>query len=484
MSSRRPAPRPKRGGEEFARTRYHEDEGYSPKKPRFDIRNPSALVPDAPEEDAILDADEIGKRGQQTKRNAVNIDGFESDSSNGGFDTRAEAKAREAKKGNGVGESKAEEDNDMFADVEEEQFGDGDEDEELAGEGKKKKKDVKFLEVDGIAGQVDGSTGGGHVKVDLKAGLFNKCNGGNHHYKFDAEAEDHHHQVLEEVESSTDSEIGDERRAALDSDLDEEVGAGGKKKHAPKLDAFNLKAEKEDGGFDEQLNYVRKAVDPDAKHDTWLEGVSKKEMKKAREAEDKRDLERRKKIREADAIFTSELVWTLILHLERGETVLEALARLGRSKEKKKPKWQNKNKNKRKGSNEMDVDAENPTDSPAETKRREAVEAITEAADQLLTRGQTEIYEAERELLIRQYQRETGEAWIELPKESSEDDVDIAEQTQWEYRWSDARDGGEAHGPYEPAIMVSWNDAGYFGDGVEFRRVGNAVSWSRTANFV
>ena len=483
MSGRRPAPRPKRGGEEFARTRYYENEAHASKKPRFDIRNPSALVLDAPEEDAILDADEIGKRGQQTKRNAVNIDGFESDSSNEGFDGRVAAKAEQTKDSNPVRGTKVEDGNDMFADLEEEQFCDGDEDEELAGEGKKKKKDVRFLDVDEIAGQVLESKGGGHVKANLSAGRSNKANGGNHHYKFDAEAEDHQHQVTEEVDSSTDSEIGDEMRAALDSDVDEEVGAGGKKKHAPKLDAFNLKAEKEDGGFDEQLNYVRKAVDPDAKHDSWLEGVSKKEIKKAREAENRRDLERRQKIREADAILTSDLLQTLILRLERGESVLEALARLGRSKEKKKPRWQNKNRKKRKSSDEMDVDAEKPTESPTETKRREAVEAITEAADQLLTRGQNEIYDTERELLIRQYQRETGETWIHPPNEAPEDDVDTAEQTQWEYRWSDARDGGEAHGPYDGPMMVSWNDAGYFGEGVEFRRVGDTGGWSRTAEF-
>ena len=483
MSGRRPAPRPKRGGEEFARTHYHDNEGCSSKKPRFDIRNPSALVPDAPEEDAILDADEIGKRGQQTKRNAVNIDGFESDSSNEGFDARAAAKAKGTKNGNSVGVSKAEEEHDMFADLVEEQFGDGDEDEELAGEGNRK-KGVRFVDVDEIAGQVEGSKGGGHVKVDYNAGFSGNTKGENHHYNFDEEVEDHRHLVEEEVESSTDSEIGDERRAALDSDVDEEVGAGGKKKHAPKLDAFNLKAEKEDGGFDEQLNYVRKAADPDAKHDSWLEGVSKKDMKKAREAEDKRDLERRQKIRAADAILTSEFLRTLISHLERGETVLEALARLGRSKEKKQPKWQNKNKNKRKGSNEMDIDAEKPAESPAETKRREVVEAITEAADQLLTRGQNEIYDAERELLIRQYQRETGEAWVDPPKEKSEDDAETTEHKQWEYRWSDTRDGGEAHGPYDGAMMVSWNDAGYFGDSVEFRRAGDTGVWSRTAEFV
>ena len=119
MAQRRPAPRPKRGGEEFARTHYLDDEGSSSKKPRFDVRNPSALAPDAPEEDAILEADEIGKRGQQTKRNAVNIDGYDSDSSNEGFDARAQTRAKEAgRNGKSGARSKDEEEADMFADLE------------------------------------------------------------------------------------------------------------------------------------------------------------------------------------------------------------------------------------------------------------------------------------------------------------------------------------------------------------------------------
>jgi len=61
---------------------------------------------------------------------------------------------------------------------------------------------------------------------------------------------------------------------------------------------------------------------------------------------------------------------------------------------------------------------------------------------------------------------------------------DESRPIEWEYRWSDARDGGEAHGPYDGSMMVSWNDAGYFGDGVEFRRVGQGGDWSQTVDFI
>ncbi|KAL9137944.1 MAG: hypothetical protein Q9175_000854 [Cornicularia normoerica] len=470
MSNRRPAPRPSRGGEEFARTHYLEEEGPSLKKARFDVRNPSALAPDAPEDDAILEADEIGKRGQQTKRNAVNIDGYESDSSNEGFDARADAKAQEVKKKVGVGGSgkggKQKEENDMFADLDEDLV-DGDEDEEVTGEGKKKRKEVHFLGEDEIEGQVAGSRSGGHVSADL---LKNGDGAARRRGK------------SKEVDSSSESDVGEEERADA-GEIDKEIGAGGKKEHAPKLDAFNMKNEQEEGRFDAQGNFVRRAADPDAVHDSWLEGVSKKDMKKAKEAADKRDEETRQKRKEDDAVLTSDILKTLIPYLERGETVLEALARLGRGMEKKKPKWQNKNK--RKGDDAMDFDHEEAPEDSAETRRREAVEAITGAADQLFTRGQTEIYDAEREVLMRQYSRETGEDWIDAHRDvEGEDGADgVREAKQWEYRWSDGRDGGQVNGPYDGSMMVAWNDAGYFGEGVEFREAG-WERWSRVVDFV
>ncbi|KAK8169797.1 hypothetical protein IWX90DRAFT_189866 [Phyllosticta citrichinensis] len=427
------------------------------KKPRFDYRNPSTLAADAPEEDTVLELDEIGKGGAQTKRNAVNLDGYESDSSEENFDARAAEKERASKQQQ---KSKDEEDADMFADLEDD-LKDGDDEEDLSREGKKK-KDVRFLDEDDIEGQIADSKSGGHVSANFK--LDEKGKGKS---------------AGRDDESSSESG-GDEERDRVGSDVDEELGAGSKKKHAPKLDAFNMKAENEEGRFDESGNYIRKA-DPDAIHDTWMDGLTKKDMKAAKAAEEKREQDRRKRALADDSLLASDLLSTLITRMERGETVLEALQRLGtgKKKEKPKPKWQ---RNKRKTSNganghedddAMDVDAAPKEEDPAEKKRRETVEAITGAADQLFSRGQTEIYEAERELLIRQYKRETGEDWVEQEKEDEQ-----GETKMWEYRWGDARDGGEKHGPYDGPTMTAWNDAGYFGEGVEFRRVGD-TGWEK-----
>lgn len=454
------AARPKRAAEDFARSSHS---GAS-KKPRFDARNPSTLAADAPEEDLILDADVIGRPGAQTKRNAINIDGYDSDSDNDNFNARAAERERSQKRP--IPQSKDEEDDDMFADLEEDVQGtaDGDEDEDLAREGKRSKKEVKFLDQEDIEGQVPHSKSGGHVSVDLSV----------HQKKRSASVE------------STSSSGSDEQRDLLPEEMEEElaaeIGAGGKKKHAPRLDAFNLKEEEEEGRYDESGNFVRKATDPDAVNDSWLDGLSKKDMKRAREAQEKRDDERKRKAAEDDATLTSDLLATLILLLEVGETPLEALQRLNKTKSKptKVPKWKQKKQQK----DQMDVDepAVNGTaHSAIEEARKRAVEAITGAADALYSREQHEIYETEREILMRQYKRDTGEDWQPAltPDIATLSAGDDAQGLLWVYRWSDARDGGEHHGPYDGATMKAWDEAGYFGEGVEFRRVGSNGDWSR-----
>lgn len=442
----------KRAAEEFARVN-HGTDIHPSKKPRFDVRNPSALAPDALEDDATLDADVIGARGQQVKRGAVNVDGYDSDSDNENFDARAAARAKAQ---DAAAKSKDEEQDDMFADLEED-FKDGDDSEGDADRrGAGRKKAVKFMDEDQIEGQVKNSKSGGHVSADFSLNGKQKARD-------------------EEVESSSESEVDDEVRADP-GEVDEEVGAGGKKTHAPKLDAFNMREENEEGKFDEQGNYVRKAADADAKHDAWLEGISKKEMKKAQEAHEKREQERRQKAIEDDSKDEKDVLRNLILRLQPAETTLEALARLNKG-QKKKPKWQNKLK--KKNGDDRDEETNEKND-----ERSNAIEAITEAADLLLARGQTEVYDTERELLIRQYQRVSGETWTE-PKLSPSDDApkDATSDSDWQYRWSDARDGGEAHGPYDTATMKAWSEAGYFGEGVEFRRI-NENEWTRVPDFV
>ncbi|KKY37313.1 putative lin1 family protein [Diaporthe ampelina] len=503
MFSRYAAARPKRAGESFARAHHGEqraggsgdnhDGPSSSKRVKFDVRNPSALAPDSRDDDeaeaedvAVLDADVIGKGPGATKRGAVNIDGYDSDSENETFDDRAERRGargangggdvdiadkldnydRNLRNGGAVGEGDGDEGEDMFA------ADDDDPDEQDINDPAapqttsrgKKGKEVRFLDEHKIEGQESTSKSGGHIHLD------------------------------EQNASSDDEE--DVELAIQEEGVDEEIGMGGLKRNAPKIDAFNMKNEQEEGAFDEAGNFIRKTVDPDAVHDRWLEGVSKKEMKKAREAHEKREAELRAARKEDDSLLTQDLLRLLILHLERGETPIEALARLGRARksdQKKVPKWKLKKLKDRErkecggADDAMHVDPGKEPEDPAQARVKEAINVITEAADKLLAREYAEVYETERELLVREWQDEAGERWRE-PTPAAEATAggtaggSAGAGKVWEYRWTDGRDGGSVQGPYDGPTMKAWQDAGYF-EGVEFRAVGEDT-WDRLAEFV
>jgi CD2 antigen cytoplasmic tail-binding protein 2 len=205
-------------------------------------------------------------------------------------------------------------------------------------------------------------------------------------------------------------------------------------------------------------------------------------MMKAKEAQMKREERMRKQAAEEDAVLTTDLLTTLISELETGETPMEAMKRWGPGKVAKKvPLWKQKKLNK----NKMDVDqpeAEangnaNVTEAedPKEVERKRAVEAITGAADALYSRGQRKIWDTERELLMRQYKRETGEDW-KTPASA----VPASDDMQWEFRWT-VDEEGTVHGPYDSAMMKAWQEGNYFEQGAEFRKVGDE-DWSEVLN--
>ncbi|KAF1915410.1 hypothetical protein BDU57DRAFT_272584 [Ampelomyces quisqualis] len=432
--------RPKRAGEHFTRTHHLDGGEPSTKKPRFDPRNPSTLAPDADdeEEDPALEADVIGK-GAGIKRNAVNIDGYDSDSSTENFNARAEARSANDKP---PANDDASEDDDMFASEDK-----NDSQDESSRRDATQKKPLRFLSNAEIEGQEEDSKSGGHVAADLLLRSKNT-----------------------DVESSSDS--GDDSdRDRVDSDMDAELGAGSKKHHAPKLDAFNMRAEQEEGRFDEAGNFVRKAYDPEAAQDSWLEGISKKDMKKAQEAKDMRDHQRRERERREDAIITSDVQSHLIALLDVGETPLEALVRYGKLA----PNPRKKNpRKKKKSAIDLDLDDNTtPNDDAKATAAKAAITTITECASRLSDRGVEDIYEHAREQIMRAYKRETGEDWVDPRPEKK--------KQMWEFHWLAAPEG-HVNGPYDEATMRAWKEAGQFDAGAEFKRVGQE-EWMRVLDF-
>ncbi|GAO46248.1 hypothetical protein SAICODRAFT_19055 [Saitoella complicata NRRL Y-17804] len=399
--------RPKRPAEPFIRSGAADP---SAKRPRFDPARPANLAPDTPTGAGdLLEYDlDGGQRG--TKRNAVNLDGYDSDSSTEGHGldcTQPDAARRAAQDANG--------EVDMFADEPTINAS-------LNTDTRKAGQEPRFLDINEIEGQ----------EMDSRRtydDIIDEDHGGG---------------------SGVEAEEDDE------GEVDPEIGAGGRKKGAPKVEAFNMKDDLEEGKFDEAGNFIRNAPDEGAKHDAWLEGVSRKDIQRAREAQAKAEREERERTRRDDAVTTAEALEGLIKGLQAGETVLEALQRLNAAAPKKKVKaWQ-----KKKQVTEVPGD-----DDEAEKKRKEQIAAITGYADKFLQTGESDVYDETREALIRRYQRETGDAWVEKKEEEVEDD----DNALYEYRWP-GKD--EVYGPYKALDMAAWSAQGYFGEGIEARKVG------------
>ncbi|CAO3643395.1 unnamed protein product [Cunninghamella echinulata] len=222
--------------------------------------------------------------------------------------------------------------------------------------------------------------------------------------------------ALQDIEgqemSSKDQESDEEEDGEQDDD--------DKKKKEPKLMAFNMKQEMEEGSFDAQGNYIRNEKDPEAFHDRWMEGISRKEMIKAKEAQFKRD--QIEKVKEATRQSTlpqteSDVYKLLIDYLLPGETVQEALTTLGKGAHGKVPAWKQKlldkkNKNKKQ-------QPQQPVDDQQALEKQKKVEKITELADQLMALGHFNVYEDTFEYIVRYLRSKlvVEEDWVPQSKQ-------------------------------------------------------------------
>lgn len=181
-----------------------------------------------------------------------------------------------------------------------------------------------------------------------------------------------------------------------DNDLGEldDVDTPGAKGEIP-ISAFNMDAELEEGDFDDSGTFIRRR-DQHAMHDTWLTGLSKTDMKKAKDAQETVEKRRREQElneqRERNKLGGRESANELFLQMLRlmkpRESVIHSLARLGqgRPKKKREPAWKVAQSRARSG---MDVDSATPTvtmDSESVQKQVD-IESLTSYADQLLGLG-------------------------------------------------------------------------------------------------
>ncbi|KAG2176003.1 hypothetical protein INT44_000482 [Umbelopsis vinacea] len=225
----------------------------------------------------------------------------------------------------------------------------------------------------------------------------------------------------------------------------------------PKIMAFNMKEDLEEGEFDEEGNYIRNKVDPNAFHDKWLQGLNKRDIAKAKAAQEKQ--EQIEQLKEADVLSSvpqdkTGVFRALIDLLQPGENIRDALVRLGGSA-KKIPAWKAK-KMKQKNGGEPTVE---------DTEKLALIDRITALADQMMALGDFGIYDETYEAILRHLRR-SGTVPLEwMPGQTK--------AVTWEYRWAGSGDAGEVYGPFSSTQMQEWQAQGFFSNGIEARKVGS-----------
>jgi CD2 antigen cytoplasmic tail-binding protein 2 len=139
------------------------------------------------------------------------------------------------------------------------------------------------------------------------------------------------------------SEDGSDSDAEIAGDEQMERKKRKEKALGHEVTGFNMKEEMEEGKFTaDGETYVENAKDEGDKHDVWLADMDKEAIKKARRAHKEREKqEAEREAAEAKGVGKEreyELMQAAVNLMERGETVLEAVQRLGKEQEDKRKK--------------------------------------------------------------------------------------------------------------------------------------------------
>ncbi|KAG6814483.1 hypothetical protein H0H92_000008 [Tricholoma furcatifolium] len=332
-----------------------------------------------PDDDPATFAENVDHALESTshRRNRVRTEGYDSDSSDDG-----EGVVNSRKK-----ESKAEDqdDDDMFALADKP---------DTADDAPKKKKKEEYLRLGDIEGQE-----------------FNN--------------------------SGSDSGSEDEPEDEDDAERRKKAGMG------YEISSFNMRDEMEEGKFTEDGSYIR-TFDPHGVHDRWMDGLDDREIKQARRRKRQYDKAQRDRIQAEEKELeesggTPNLEKGLLPLLKKGETVLEALQRLGVQAKR----------------SQKHANVKPATDVDKHTTTPSLIEQITHLASNIMALGEPDIYSKTYEELVRAV-RSSGvvePSW-----------VPPSADLLYEYKWDvPGTQPGEVFGPFSEDEMKTWMKAAYFG---------------------
>jgi len=247
------------------------------KKTRF-------LEPADDEADFAKEVDDALENPSATRKGRVKTEGYDSDSSDDG---EGVVRSRRA----GGDDAPIDEDEDMFATDAKEDNNNNNNNKAESGE---KKRGEEYLRLGDIEGQEFGRGSGDDD--DGSSG-------------------------------DEDEDEDDEPEDEDDAERRQKAGMG------YEMSSFNMREEMEEGKFSADGMYVRN-FDPHALHDRWMDGLGEREIKLARRRKRRREKALMEKVREEERelemLGGKEAVEREVLAmLKKGETVLEALQRLG-----------------------------------------------------------------------------------------------------------------------------------------------------------
>ncbi|CAN6609785.1 hypothetical protein TRVA0_004S01706 [Trichomonascus vanleenenianus] len=214
----------------------------------------------------------------------------------------------------------------------------------------------------------------------------------------------------DEEEEDDDDDMFSDKEAEEDPEEEEE-----EEEDQPKMDSFNLKSDMDEGVFDAEGNFIRHAADEKDYQDAWLQGVSKKDIRKAREANRSQNAQNSNKKRPVESVKSLSLRLASVL-TSPDQTPIQALK--------------------------------------ANAKSTQMVDFITELCTSLLIDHDiTTIYDQAKSDIEALGGLTTHDTGAKKRKRSGK---------QYILKWSN---DAQEHGPFEEATMAAWLDEGYFDSG-------------------
>ena len=173
------------------------------------------------------------------------------------------------------------------------------------------------------------------------------------------------------------------------------------------MDAFSMDAERKEGNFDDDLNFVwkRKGEDPDDVPDAWLGEIDAASEDPAKVAKRRKLMEQQQAAQaepDEPAADVRALLTTIVGILHEGESVASGLRRLSGAKSGG-PSSQRQtqcSRDRASGKRPREEAAPAAEDDLEGVLRRQQFAQLTEAADALLRTGRFDIYSERREALL------------------------------------------------------------------------------------